>query len=180
MLLKQEVPDPERCGDSSPLSQPPATHPAPDSEDSDEEAAADDGGGYQAIGTDDSGLPEDETDETDEEEKEEEEEQTMEEQVAALVRAAQSDQQNLSETTRTMVVQAGESQRVEAAAETAAVWTEAGPRQESIHLNKEKIETIKTLMAKVKLPVVPNWAEELGEDVWREKLGHNCESKKNK
>ena len=125
-----------------------------------------------------------------EEEEEEGEELSMEEQVAALVRAGQMEQENLSRSTREAVEQAEEERRAEEVRERVEVWG-AGVREESIAMDEEKVATIKSfhllllllllhlsllqvatikaLMAGVKLPQVPDWATS-GEEGWRERI----------
>merc|ERR1719468_414034 len=104
-------------------------------------------------------------------EEEEEEEQTMtrEEELAALVRAAQADQENLSGQTQEMIDQASATQRAEELAETASVWTGSGSRE--IEMSEEKIETIKSLMSGVVLGNVPAWANTLDPN----KIGGNTQ-----
>ena len=99
----------------------------------------------------------------------EEEEESMEDEVAALVRAAQSDPANLSEQTREELERAEEERRVEEAREKADIW-EAAPREDSIELDDVKVETIKSLMSKISLPHAPSWAKDGLDQEWRKKL----------
>merc|ERR1719480_509655 len=90
---------------------------------------------------------------------EDEETMTREEELAALVRAAQADQENLSGQTQEMIDQASATQRAEELAETVSVWSGSGSRE--IEMSEEKIETIKSLMSGVVLGNVPAWAATL-------------------
>merc|ERR550525_1721767 len=95
---------------------------------------------------------------------------SMEEQVAALVRAAQSDQANLSGQTQEEIERAEEQRRIEEAREKADLW-QAPPREDSIELDDAKVATIKSLMSKISLPHAPSWAKDGQDQEWREKLG---------
>merc|ERR1719347_256231 len=110
------------------------------------------------ISQDDGGLDEDD------------ENLTMEEQVAALVRAAHADQNNLSTETKELIEEANENRSREAVEERAKVWSEVKPREDSIQLDDEKVETIKSLMSNIKLPQIPVWASQLGDDVIKAKV----------
>ena len=103
------------------------------------------------------------------EEEEEEEVVSMEDQVAALVRAAQSDPANLSGQTREELEKAEEERRAEEAKEKADIW-QAAPREDSIALDEVKVETIKSLMSKISLPHAPSWAKDGQDQEWRKKL----------
>ena len=100
---------------------------------------------------------------------EEEEEGSMEDRVAALVRAAQSDPANLSEQTREELEKAEEERRAEETREKAEIW-QAAPREDSIELDEVKVETIKSLMSKISLPHAPTWAKDGQDQEWRKKL----------
>merc|ERR1719318_205911 len=65
---------------------------------------------------------------------------SMEEQVAALVRAAQSDQNNLGTETRELIEESNARQRREVVEESVKVWSEVKPREESIQLDEETEE----------------------------------------
>ena len=56
-------------------------------------------------------------------------------------------------------------------AESAKVWADVKPREDSIKLDDDKVEAIKSLMSSFKLPEIPVWAAEIGDEVWKEKLG---------
>ena len=62
-----------------------------------------------------------------------------------------------------------EAQRADELAESARVWSDSQPRDDSIELNEEKIATIKSIMSGVKLKTVPNWTNDLNFDVLNEK-----------
>ena len=102
-------------------------------------------------------------------EEQEEEEGSVEDQVAALVRAAQSDPANLSGQTREELERAEEERRAEEARERADLW-QAAPREDSIALDEVKVETIKSLMSKISLPHAPSWAKDGQDQEWRKKL----------
>merc|ERR1712227_759492 len=88
---------------------------------------------------------------------------SREEEIAALVRAAQADPENLSDATRELIEQSNERQKAEERAESLSVWTQSDStcRDNSIQLSDEKIETIKNLMSGVVLGNVPIWAKDL-------------------
>ena len=123
-----------------------------------EETQGEEGHGYEPINQEDDGL-----------EEQEEEGVSMADQVAALVRAAQSDPANLSGQTREELERAEEERRAEEAREKAEIW-QAAPREDSIALDEVKVETIKTLMSKISLPHAPSWAKDGQDQAWREKL----------
>jgi hypothetical protein len=155
MTALNNVPDPDRGGadqvNSAELPQ--IFQNSGESDNSDEEAEIPDG--YQMINQDD--------------EDDEDEGLTMEEQVAALVRAAHADENNLSTETRELIEEASESRRREVVEESMKVWSEVKPREDSIQLDDEKVETIKSLMSNMKLPQVPAWAAG-GDAVLRDKV----------
>merc|ERR1712192_9254 len=115
------------------------------------------GHGYEPINQEDDGV-------------EQEEEVGMADQVAALVRAAQSDPANLSGQTREEMERAEEERRAEEARDKAELWEEAAPREDSIALDDVKVETIKSLMSKISLPHTPSWAKDGQDQEWRKKL----------
>merc|ERR1712029_935398 len=92
-------------------------------------------------------------------------------QIAALVRAAQSDPENLSEATREMIDESNLRRRTEEAAERSRVWSETKTR-DSIPMSDDKIQTIKNLMSGMVLPNVPAWANNLdtSTQIWKEKV----------
>jgi len=156
----ESVPDPDR-GDSpvSPSQAPPVFDPDSTEESDDaEETQGEEGHGYEPINQEDDGL-----------EEQEEEGVSMADQVAALVRAAQSDPANLSGQTREELERAEEERRAEEAREKAEIW-QAAPREDSIALDDVKVETIKSLMSKISLPHAPSWAKDGQDQAWREKL----------
>jgi len=156
----ESVPDPDR-GDSpvSPSQAPPVFDPDSNEESDDaEETQDEEGHGYEPINQEDDGL------------EEQEEEVSMADQVAALVRAAQSDPANLSGHTREELDRAEEERRAEEAREKAELWEEAAPREDSIALDDVKVETIKSLMSKISLPHAPSWAKDGQDQEWRKKL----------
>jgi len=154
------VPDPDR-GDSpvSPSQAPQVFDPDSGEESDDVEEAGEEGHGYEPINQED--LPDDEQDGEDG--------LSMEDQVAALVRAAQSDPENLSERTREEMEKAEAEKREEEAREKADIW-QAAPREDSIQMDEAKVATIKSLMSKISLPHAPPWAKEGQDQEWREKL----------
>jgi len=162
MTATNNVPDPDRGGSEQEVnnSELPQIFQNGESDDSEEEV--DTTNGYEMINQDDLGLYDDDEDENSG--------LSMEEQVAALVRAAQIDQNNLSTETREIIEDANESQRREVIEESVKVWSEVKPREESIELDDEKVETIKSLMLNIKLPQVPAWAAELGDEVLKAKV----------
>jgi len=162
MTANNNVPDPDR-GDEDQVNttEMPQIFQNGDSEDSDD-GEAPNTNGYELIHQDDHSVEDDDDDEDGG--------LSMEEQVAALVRAAHVDQNNLSSGTREMIEDSNEIQRREAVAESAKVWSDVKPREDSIKLDDEKVETIKSLMSNIKLPQVPVWAAEIGDEVWKEKL----------
>ena len=162
MTANQNVPDPDRGEeDQVNTAEMPQIFQNGDSEDSDDDETPNTNG-YELITQDDH--------EQDEEE-DEDGGLSMEEQVAALVRAAQSDQNNLSDVTRELIEQSDERQRREIVAESVKVWADVKPREDSIKLDDDKVEAIKSLMSSFKLPQIPVWAAEIGDEVWKEKLG---------
>ena len=136
----------------------------PDSteESDDAEETQDEGHGYEPIN-------QEEAFGDGSEEQEEEEEVSIEDQVAALVRAAQSDAANLSGQTREELERAEEERRVEEAREKADIW-QAAPREDSIELDDVKVATIKSLMSNISLPHAPSWAKDGQDQEWRKKL----------
>ena len=149
MTVTNDIPDPDR-GDKDSLDNS-DDNPAPqvfinvDSEDEDNDDVGDHG--YQML---------------QQSEDPEEDGLSREEELAALVRAAQADTENLSESTREMIDQSTARQRAEELSEAAAVWSkEDEARNNSIELSDEKIETIKTLMSGVVLGNIPSWAKDL-------------------
>lgn len=160
MTAHNNVPDPDRNSDHVNTSSglPQIFHNAGDSENSDDDVEIQNG--YEMISQDDGEVDDEEDDES----------LTMEEQVAALVRAAHADQNNLSTETKELIEEASVSQRREATEERAKVWSEVKPREDSIQLDDEKVETIKSLMSSIKLPQVPTWAAQLGDDVIKAKV----------
>merc|ERR1719348_1306311 len=83
---------------------------------------------------------------------------SREDQIAALVRAAQSDPENLSEATRELIEESNLRQRTEEVAESARVWSDDSKTRDSIPMTDDKIQTIKNLMSGMVLPNVPAWA----------------------
>eukprot|EP00092_Neocalanus_flemingeri_P002943 GFUD01003148.1.p1 GENE.GFUD01003148.1~~GFUD01003148.1.p1 ORF type:complete len:168 (+),score=59.48 GFUD01003148.1:36-539(+) len=166
MTAHNNVPDPDR-GDEDQVntSEMPQIFQNGDSEDSDEDETPSNNG-YEMIHQ-----------EEHEDDEDEDSGLSMEEQVAALVRAAHADQNNLSDGTRDMIAESSESHRRETVAESARVWSEVKPREDSIKLDDEKVETIKSLMSNIKLPQIPVWAAEIGDDVWKEKFSQGTVKK---
>ena len=169
------TPDPDRTADKDVIE----SRDAPvvfqeNSEDSDDQDDGNLNQGYEMINQEDD--VEDEV----------EEDEGQETSLADLVRAAQADPENLTEATREMMERArwdkvdilftevmnllpSEAQRADQLAESARVWTNSEPRDDSIELNEEKIATIKSIMSGVKLKTVPNWTNDLNFDVLNEK-----------
>ena len=159
MTAHNNVPDPDRSPEHVNTSDlPQIFQNTGDSDNSDDDV--DIQNGYEMISQDDGGVDDEEDDEN----------LTMEEQVAALVRAAHADQNNLSTETKELIEEANENQSREAAEERAKVWSEVKPREDSIQLDDEKVETIKSLMSNIKLPQIPVWASQLGDDVIKAKV----------
>eukprot|EP00090_Calanus_glacialis_P046028 TRINITY_DN8841_c0_g1_i1.p1 TRINITY_DN8841_c0_g1~~TRINITY_DN8841_c0_g1_i1.p1 ORF type:complete len:170 (-),score=66.62 TRINITY_DN8841_c0_g1_i1:118-627(-) len=160
MTAQNNVPDPDR-GDADQVntSDMPHIFQNGESEDSDDDETPNTNG-YEMINQDDHGM--DDEDDL--------EGLSMEEQVAALVRAAQTDQNNLGTETRELIEESNERQRREVVEESVKVWSEVKPREDSIQLDEEKVETIKSLMLNIKLPQVPVWAAEMGDEVLRAKI----------
>jgi len=154
MTAHNNVPDPDRGGADSvnTSDMPQIFQNTEESDNSDDDAEVQNG--YEMISQDDGGV-----------DYEGDEGLTMEEQVAALVRAAHADQNNLSTETRELIQEASEIQRRETVEERAKIWSDIKPREDSIQLDDEKVETIKNLMSNIKLPQVPVWAAQLGDDV---------------
>ena len=153
MVSANDIPDPDR-GDKDSFDnsddQPPQVFINGDSE---EDEDTDDVGdhGYQMLQQN-----EDNNDD------EEEVELSREEALAALVRAAQADAENLSDATRELIDESSSRQRAEELEETAQVWRKPDDeRDNSIQLSDEKIETIKNLMSGVVLGNIPAWAKDL-------------------
>ena len=145
------------------MSQVPTIFEHSDSAEDEEDTEGPENDGYQPITQEDEeqDTPEDDDDVSG---------LSMEEQVAALVRAGQSDQTNLSSETQDILEKAAEARRREEARAAAEVW-QAAPREDSIDLSEAKIETIKSLMSGLSLPVsLPQWAREGEEEGWRERL----------
>lgn len=104
---------------------------------------------------------------------------SREEQIAALVRAAQSDPENLSEATRELIEESNLRQRTEEVAESARVWSDDSKTRDSIPMTDDKIQTIKNLMSGMVLPNVPAWANNLdtSTQIWKEKVSGQSSSK---
>jgi len=104
---------------------------------------------------------------------------SREEQIAALVRAAQSDPVNLSEATRELIEESNLRQRTEEVAESARVWSDDSKTRDSIPMTDDKIQTIKNLMSGMVLPNVPAWANNLdtSTQIWKEKVSGQSSSK---
>ena len=100
----------------------------------------------------------------------EEQSMSIQNEVAALVRAAQADENNLSPDTQTLIEEAQESQRKEVTEEMCKIWADSNGRGDSIQLDDEKVETIKTLMASFRLSSVPAWASLEETEIWKQKL----------
>ena len=145
MTFRQGVPDPDR--DMSPVSpsEVPSIFEHSDSAEDEEDAEGPENDGYQPITQEDDehDAPEDEDDVSG---------LSMEEQVAALVRPGQSVRTNLSSETQDIFEKAAEERRQEEARAAAKVW-QAAPREDSIEMSEAKIETIKSLMSGLSLPV---------------------------
>lgn len=154
--MSQNKPDPDK--DEAPISPSlaPQVFDQSDSEEeqvSEDEEQEEDDGGYQPIS---------------QEEDDDQDGLTMEQQVAALVRAGQSDAANLSSETQDLMTRAEEERRDEEVRERARLWQETKTREESIALDSDKVETIKNLMSGIKMPEMPGWVQE--EQAWRERL----------
>jgi len=104
---------------------------------------------------------------------------SREEQIAALVRAAQSDPENLSEATRELIEESNLRQRTEEVAESARIWSDDTKTRDSIPMTDDKIQTIKNLMSGMVLPNVPAWANNLdtSTQIWKEKVSGQSSSK---
>jgi len=169
MTVTNDIPDPDR-GDKDSIDNsedpPPQIFINGDSEDDTEDIGDH---GYQML---------QQNDEPDQDE----ESLSREEELAALVRAAQADAENLSDSTREMIEQSTARQRAEELSEAAAVWSsDNDTRNNSIELNDEKIETIKSLMSGVVLGNVPSWAKDLNpkDPVLKDKVLNNHGSRNN-
>ena len=172
MTAHDNVPDPNRDQEDLNRSERPVVFQNEESENSEEDVEAPASNGYQIISQE-----ENENVNQDYDNSNDEENISMEDQVAALVRAAHQDQNNLSDSTKVLIEESLEDQRKEASAEASNVWSKPNPRNESIELDDEKVETIKNLMTSIKLPHIPNWALDIGEDVLKSKLSKaNVES----
>ena len=164
MTQLETVPDPDRDEPAVSSSDVPTTFHLNDSaEEESDDTETLTTYGYEPIGQDD---------EAEEDDDEADQELSMEEQVAALVRAAQSDESNLSSETRDILEKANEEKRQEEAKERVEIWQEMPAREDSINLDEAKMETIKSLMSGIKLASIPIWASDGSDDAWRDKLKH--------
>jgi len=163
MTAHENVPDPDRASSdqvSSNDMQMPQIFNHSESDQSDDENEEENTNGYVMISQDEGNIHGNA----------EEQSMSIQDEVAALVRAAQTDENNLSPDTQTLIAEAQESQRKEATEEMCKIWADSNSRGDSIKLDDEKVETIKTLMASIRLPSVPAWASNEETEIWKQKL----------